>query len=65
MMKNGVYFNCDSNLGCRVIQDFDLCKLDDLSHYDKMMQNHKKWNISEDFFLIETLYSCQTHHKVS
>ena len=27
VMKNGV---CDSNLGCRFIQDFDLCKLDDL-----------------------------------
>ena len=25
MMKN-----CDSTLGCQVIQDFDLCKLDDL-----------------------------------
>ena len=23
-------FYCDSTLGCRVIQDFDLCKLDDL-----------------------------------
>ena len=31
MMKNGVYFIVsDSSLGCRVIQDFDLCKLDDL-----------------------------------
>ena len=28
MMKNGVYFG--STLGCRVIQDFDLCRLDDL-----------------------------------
>ena len=23
-------FYCDSTLGCRVIQGFDLCKLDDL-----------------------------------
>ena len=23
-------FCCDSSLGCRFIQDFDLCKLDDL-----------------------------------
>ena len=23
-------FYCDSTLGCRIIQDFDLCKLDDL-----------------------------------
>ena len=23
-------FYCDSTLGCRVIQDFNLCKLDDL-----------------------------------
>ena len=23
-------FYCDSTLGCQVIQDFDLCKLDDL-----------------------------------
>ena len=30
MVKNGVFFNCDSTLGSRVMQDFDLCKLDDL-----------------------------------
>ena len=24
------FLNCDSTLGCRVRQDFDLCKLDDL-----------------------------------
>ena len=30
MMKNGVLFYCDSTLGCGVIRDFDLCKLDDL-----------------------------------
>ena len=29
MMKNGVCY-CVSTIGCRVIQDFDLCKLDDL-----------------------------------
>ena len=28
MMKNGVYFI--GTLGCGVIQDFDLCRLDDL-----------------------------------
>ena len=30
MMKNGVFFYCYWTLGCRVIQDFDLCKLRDL-----------------------------------
>ena len=35
MLQNGVLlyyivFYCDSTLGCRVIQDFNLCKLDDL-----------------------------------
>ena len=29
MMKNGIYF-IDSTLGGQVIEDFDLCKLDDL-----------------------------------
>ena len=29
MMNNGVYFIVIA-LGCQVIQDFDLCKLDDL-----------------------------------
>ena len=28
MIKNDVYFYCDSTLGCQVVQDFDLCKLD-------------------------------------
>ena len=27
--KEWSLFYCDSTLGCRVIQDFDLCKLDD------------------------------------
>jgi len=27
-------FYCDSTLGCRVIQDFDLCKLDALWHHN-------------------------------
>ena len=32
---------------CRVIQDFDLCKLDDLRRHnvDTMMYNNKIWNI--------------------
>ena len=30
MIKNGVYVYCDSTLGCQVIHDFDLCKLDNL-----------------------------------
>ena len=48
-------FYCDGTLGCRVIQDFDLCKLHDLWRHnvDKMMLNHKKWNLSEDFFCME------------
>ena len=33
MMKTGVSFYFDSILGCRVIQDFDLCKLDDLGRH--------------------------------
>ena len=38
MMKNGDYFIiiiCDSTLGCCVIQYLDLCKLDDLRHYNR------------------------------
>ena len=30
MVKNGVPFDCNNNHGCRVIQDFDLYKLEDL-----------------------------------
>ena len=31
LMKDGIYFIVNySILGCRVIQDFDLCKLEDL-----------------------------------
>ena len=30
MMESSYLFYCDDTLGCRVIQDFDLCKLDDL-----------------------------------
>ena len=29
-MTQNFLFYCESSLGCRVIQDFDLCKLDDL-----------------------------------
>jgi len=28
MKGNFLFFYCDSTLGCPVIQDFDLCKLD-------------------------------------
>ena len=53
MMKNGVYFN--SILGCRAIQDFHWCKLDDLWRHkiDTKCVKIKKWNISEDILSIE------------
>ena len=48
-------FQRDSTLGCRLIQDFDLCKLDecDVTKGHKVVQNHKKLIISLDFFCIE------------
>ena len=62
-------FYCDSTLGSRVIQDFDLCKLDDLWRHDvdKMVYNHKKIESLSPLFLYrtETWYSCYTHHKVT
>ena len=46
-----------STLGCRVMEDFYLCKLDDLWHHirswHKKIKSHKKWNITEDFFCIQ------------
>ena len=48
-------FYCDSALGCQVVQDFDLCKLDDLwCHfvYTKWCKITKNW-ISHNFFCIE------------
>ena len=56
MMKNGVYFIViASTLGCRVIQDFDLCKLDecDVTKGTKWCKITKKLNLSRDFFCIE------------
>ena len=52
-------FYCDSTLGCWVIEDIYLCKLDDFWCHNLdtkwHIKNHKKWNIiiSEDFFFIE------------
>ena len=42
-------FYCDSTLGCRVIQDFDLCKLDmcDVKRYTKWCEISKKLKIEE------------------
>ena len=61
-------FYCDSTRGCRVIQDFDLCKLDDLCR----RKVDTKWcKITKMEYLLrlflwrpETLCSCYTHHKV-
>ena len=48
-------FYCDSTLGCRVIQDFDLCKLDDLWHHnvDTKWCKITQFNLSHNFFYIE------------
>ena len=49
-------FYCDSTLGCQVIQDFDLCKLDYLwRHFvaTGWCKIKKKLNISHNFFCIE------------
>ena len=51
---------CDSTLGCRVIQDYDLCKLDDLwRHFvwwtRSDVKSHKKLNLSQLF-----LYRAET-----
>ena len=35
MMKNGVYFIVIETLGSRVIQDFDLCKFDFESSFER------------------------------
>ena len=54
-MKTGVSFYFDSILGCRVIQDFDLCKLDDLGRHivDIKWLKIKKMEYLEDFFCSE------------
>ena len=49
-------FYCDSTLACRVVQDFDLCKLDYLWRHNvdtKWFEITKKLNISHGFFCIE------------
>ena len=61
-------FYCDSTLGCQIIQDYDLNKLDDLWLHIvdiKWFKVTKKWNISEDFFFIELkLCSCYSYYNV-
>ena len=58
-------FYCGNTLCCQVIQDNDLCKLDD---FWCNINVHSKWRkitkngISQQSF--ETLYSCYTHRKV-
>ena len=39
--KNGLFY-CKSILGCQVIEDFDVCKLDDLWRHDVDTQITKK-----------------------
>ena len=67
MMKNGVFYR-DSTLGCRVIQDFELCKLDNLWRHNVDQSGVKLQKIEylSRLFLhkTETLYGCYTHHKV-
>ena len=62
-------FYCDSTFGCRVIQDFGLCKLDYMWRHivDTKWCKVTKNGISLKIFLYrtETLYGCCTHHKVS
>ena len=70
MMKNGVYFNyCDSTLGCRIIQDFNLRKLDKCVVTTGTQSGAKSQKIEylSGLFLYrtETQYSCYTPHKVS
>ena len=62
-------FYCDSTLGCRVIQDFDLCKLDycDVTTGTQTSAKSQKIEYLSRLFLYrtETQYSCYTLHKVS
>ena len=68
MMKNGIFFHCDSTLGCRVIQYFDLCKLDDFwphtvdTKWFKITKMEYLW--MRFLFRIETSYGCYIHLKV-
>ena len=70
--KEWSLFYCDSTLGCRVIQDFDLCKLDDFWRHSM----DRKWctitknqvaliTISHDFFCTELKLSTVTLIKVT
>ena len=62
-------FYCDSTLGCRVIQDFDLCKLDqrDVTTGTQTGAKSQKIEYLSILFLYrtKTQYSCYTPHKVS
>ena len=61
-------FYCDSTLGCRVIHDFDLCKLDMCNVTTGTQSGAKSQKIEylSRLFLYrtETQYSCYTPHKV-
>ena len=60
------FFYCDSTLGCRVIQDFDLCKLDYVTMWTQNDVKSQKMEYLWRIFIYrtETLYSYYTHHKV-
>ena len=66
--KESRLFYCDSTLGCRVIQDFDLCKLDECDVTTGKQSGAKSQKIEylSRLFLYrtETQYSCYTPHKV-
>ena len=56
VMKNGIYFIVIALLVAELFHEFDLCKLRDLWHHKvniKWCKIARKWNISEDGFLIE------------
>ena len=56
-------FYCDSTLGCRVIQDFDLCKLDELSRHSvdtKWCIITKNWLCLTTFSVKNLLHSSQS-----
>ena len=53
MRKNGVYF-VDSTLGCRVIQHFDLWKLEDLwRHKSSSLYKSKSWITRQPRILLQ------------
>ena len=61
-------FYIDSTLGCRVIKDFDLCKLDecDVTKGTQSGAKSQKIDYLSRLFLYrtETQYSCYAPHKV-